>query len=233
HRRLGGFEHSLAHGKPLEPYYKSFTEEDWEIYSRGMADLARLLLGDVFRRISVPKLGSCLLDIGGSHGLYALEFCRRFPGGTAVVMDFEGALGYAEALVREAGFGDRVRLVAGDFLSRSFPEGMDVVFMFNIIHGFDEMTNRELIRRASDSLRPGGKLYILDEMRNGRSALSEFIPLMVGLNLLNEIGGRVYSPDEVRDWCKDARKFKVMHLKYPGVSILEASDWRAGPSATG
>ncbi|HXX62739.1 MAG TPA: methyltransferase dimerization domain-containing protein, partial [Bacteroidota bacterium] len=99
HRRLGGFEHSITHGKPPEPYYKSFSEEDWEIYSRGMADLARLLLGEVFRRISVPKPGSCLLDIGGSHGVYALEFCRRFPGSTAVVMDFEGALGYAEALV--------------------------------------------------------------------------------------------------------------------------------------
>ena len=231
HKRLGGLEYSIAHGRPLRPYYESFSDEDWEIYARGMADLARLLLADVFRTISAPEPGSRLLDIGGSHGLYALEFCRRISGSTAVVMDFEGALRYAEALVREAGFGDRIRLVPGNYLSKSLPDGMDVVFMFNVIHGFDDDTNRELIRRTSGTLHPGGKLYILDQTRNGTGALSDFIPLMVGLNLLNEIGGRVYTADEVRDWCKGARRFKVMRLKFPGVTILEASDWRTPPSS--
>lgn len=232
HGRLCELEYSLAHGRPRRPYYESFTEGDWEIYVKGMADLARLLISDVFNRISMPRDGGCLLDIGGSHGLYALEFCRRIPGSTAVVMDFESALHLAASSVREAGLEERIRFVGGDFHSVPFPGGMDVVFIFNIIHGFDEITNNELIRRASSALRPGGKLYILDQLTGSgrKSPLSQFLPLMVGLNMLNEIGGRVYSVAEVRNWCKRAARFRVMHLKFPGVMLLEASRWMPGAS---
>ena len=119
----------------------------------------------------------------------------------------------------------RIRLVAGDFLSAEFPRDQDAILMFNIIHGFDAETNRRTINRALKALNPEGKLYILDQIRNGHhgSALAQFIPLMVGLNLFNEIGGNTYTVEQVKGWCGGAKRVKVMRLRYPGLALFEVS----------
>ncbi len=228
-RRLGGLEYSLEHGKPREPYYASFTDGDWGTYVRGMANLAHLLLPDVIKKIRLPSSGGRILDLGGSHALYSLECCRRFQGCTAVVMDFAPALRWA-ASMHEGGLGDGVSLFAQDFLTSPLPAGQDAVFLFNILHGLDEETNRSLIERASATLRHRGSLYILDQMTGNRrrSLLSQFIPLMVGLNLMNEIGGSAHSVQQIRGWCAEAATFRVMPLRFPGVTLIEATDWRNG-----
>jgi hypothetical protein len=228
--RLGGLEYSLEHGKPREPYYSSFTDADWETYVRGMANLARLLMPEVMRRIRIPGGGGHILDLGGSHALYSLECCRRFPGSTAVVMDFAPALHWA-AVLHEGGLGNRIFLSAGDILTAPLPAGQDAVFLFNVVHGFNEETNRNLIARASGALSRGGKLYILDQMTGyrRRSILSQFIPLMVGLNLMNEIGGSAYPVPLIREWCAEAASFRVMPLRFPGVTLIEAAHWSPAP----
>lgn len=230
--RLGGLEYSLEHGKPREPYYASFTDTDWETYVRGMANLARLLMPEVIRRIRLPARGGRILDLGGSHGLYSLECCRKFPDCSAVVMDFAPALRWAAAMNGGEG-GNRISLVPGDILTAPLPEGQDAVFMFNILHGFDEETNRKLIGRASGALRRGGRMYILDQMTGAgqRTLLSRFIPLMVGLNLMNEIGGTAHSVQIIRGWCAEAATFKVMPLRFPGVTLIQATNWRSGVSS--
>ncbi|HTY58986.1 MAG TPA: methyltransferase [Bacteroidota bacterium] len=224
--RLGGLEYALEHGKPREPYYASFTEEDWGTYVRGMANLARLLIPEVIRRIKIPGSGGRILDLGGSHGLYSAECCRRSAGCNALVMDFAPALQWGAAM-HEADPAGRVIFSSGDILTAEFPPGQDAVFMFNILHGFDEETNRSLIARASRALREGGRLYILDQMTGTgrRSPLSQFIPLMVGLNLMNEIGGSAHSVARVRSWCAHAAMFRVMPLRFPGVTLIEAAGW--------
>ena len=146
-----------------------------------------------------------------------------------MVMDFAPALRWAAA-IHEGGFGNRICLSAGDFMTAVLPAGQDAVFMFNILHGFDESTNRNLIRRASAALRKGGSLYILDQMTGNskRSLLSRFIPLMVGLNLMNETGGSAHSVPMIRQWCAEASTFRVMPLRFPGVTLIEATDWSPG-----
>ncbi|HEX7572801.1 MAG TPA: methyltransferase [Bacteroidota bacterium] len=229
--RLAGLDYSLEHGKPREPYYASFTDSEWETYVRGMANLARLLMPEVMRRIWLPAGGGRILDLGGSHGLYSLECCRRFPECTAVVMDFAPALRWAAAM--HAGEpGTRISLSAGDILTAPLPPGQDAVLMFNILHGFDGETNRKLIARASGALRRGGSMYILDQMTGAgrRSLLSRFMPLMVGLNLMNEIGGSAYSVPLIREWCAEAATFRIMPLRFPGVTLIQATDW-SGPAS--
>jgi SAM-dependent methyltransferase len=223
HDRWARLETSLDKGAPPRPYYEGFTEDDWRIYVLGMNDLARLLLPHVIRKI-VPGSGARnLLDIGGSHGLYAIECCRRRPDLRATIMDFAPALVYASTFVRESGVAERVGFHPGNFMTESLPPGQDCVLMFNIIHGLSPGENRTLLRRALKVLRPGGKLFILDQIRSkGRSTsrLATFLPLMVGLNLVSEIGGTTYSIGEITEWCGE---YPVRHwtLRLPGVTLVE------------
>ncbi len=226
--RLGGLEYSLEHGGPHEPYYASFTDDDWGTYVRGMANLARLLIPGIIGKIRIPGSGGSILDLGGSHGLYALECCRRSPLCRAVVMDFAPALRWARAM-HEPEAGARLTLLAGDVLSDELPGDQDAVFLFNVIHGFNGETNRKLVARASGALRKGGSLYILDQVTGtgSRSPLSRFTPLMVGLNLMNEIGGTAHPVRDIRSWCAGAETFRIRPLRFPGVTLIEASGWNA------
>jgi hypothetical protein len=68
-------------------------------------------------------------------------------------------------------------------------------------------------------------LFVLDQMQESslRSGLSQFIPLMVGLNLLNEIGGTSYSVARLQDWCEGASPVKPVRLRFPGVTLVEVT----------
>jgi SAM-dependent methyltransferase len=222
--RWGAMETTLDLGAPPRPYYDEFTDADWKMYVMGMRDLAKLLIPRVLSRIALNREPRLLLDVGGSHGLYSIECCRRYPGLRAVVMDYAQALRYTAELVKEVGMEDRIVLLEGDFLKVPFLRGSDAVLLFNIIHGLREDANRELISRAVDALAPGGKLFILDQMAQGRgsSQLSRFVTVTVGINLLNEIGGTVYTPDQVIGWCGETPARHV-RLGLPGVSMVVAT----------
>lgn len=220
--RWSYLEHSLDHGQPPQRYYERFSDEDWKVYVLAMRDLARLLMAHVQKRIALPPNPKSLLDLGGSHGLYAMECCRRYPTLKAQVIDFDEALRHAAAIVRQGGMEGRVTLTPGDFLKMDLPAHQDGVLAFNIIHGLSEEENRSLVARVMNALVPGGKLYILDQIKGeaGKSQFSRFMPLMVGLNLLNEIGGNTYTFSQVKSWCgaADVRQYRL-HL--PGVSLIE------------
>lgn len=221
--RWNYLEHSLDKGQPPRRYYEKFSDEDWRVYVLGMRDLARLLMARVQKRIALPANPKSLLDLGGSHGLYAVECCRRYPTLKAQVIDFAEALRHADSIVREEGMEGSVTLSAGDFLTMELPAHQDGILAFNIIHGLSADENRHLITRALGALVPGGKLYILDQLKgeSGKSPLSRFVPLMVGLNLLNEIGGNTYTFDQVKGWCGGATEVKRYRLRFPGVSVIE------------
>jgi hypothetical protein len=221
--RWAHLDESMVTGKPAEPYYSSFSAEDWEIYVRGMRDLARFMLPRVLTKIDVPRREARLLDVGGSHGLWAIECCRRSPLLSATVMDFEEPLRLTRRFVLDEKMGDRVCVLAGDFLNIEIPGNQDIVLLFNIIHGLSNGQNETLIGKLMRALAPGGKLYILDQVttERGGHGFGKFLPLMVGLNLLNEIGGRAYSAADVRRWCWGARRVVERKPGIPAVALFE------------
>jgi hypothetical protein len=216
-------EYSLEHGVPPRRYYETFCGEDWNLYVYAMRDLARLIGREVVRRIRLAGKPRLLLDLGGSHGWYSIQCCKRYPSLTATVVDFEGAVQCGRELVEAEGMTERVHMVKGDFLKEDLPHHQDCVLMFNIVHGFSESENRDLLRRVIDATTTGGRIYILDQLRmeTRRRGFAAFIPLTVGLNLLNEIGGNAYSFEQIKRWCSGVASIKRISLRFPGIGLIE------------
>jgi SAM-dependent methyltransferase len=152
----------LTDGQPIE-FHREMTPEQWDMYQRGMYCIARLTAPEVAWRVPVPRGAKEMLDIGGSHGLYSVAICRRHPGLRATVLDLPVAIEYAAPLLAREGMGDRVQHRAGDALTDDLGEARyDLVFIANLVHHFDNQTNRDLMRRIARALRPGGICVIQD-----------------------------------------------------------------------
>ncbi|MBI4546484.1 MAG: methyltransferase domain-containing protein [Ignavibacteriae bacterium] len=219
-------EETLKHGKPPKPYTEMFAEKEWEIYTYGMMDLARLLLPHISSKLKLPSNAKTLLDIGGSHGLYSIELCKRYILLHATIADFPQVLTCTQQIIKEHRLEHRITLLPCDVTKGSFNTGRyDVVLAFNIVHSFSSEMNVQFFEKTAAALKPGGVVYILDQLKKERAAgVDKLLPLMAGLNILNEIGGNVYSFEEIEQWCESSGLRNVKHhkLSIPGVSLVRA-----------
>jgi SAM-dependent methyltransferase len=224
HQRWSRMEYTLDHGRPPVPYFALFNDVDWKTYVYGMRDLARLLMPRVLPRLKLPAGSTSVVDLGGSHALYSIELARLHPELKATVIDFPPALTHAGEIVREAGMQGRVTLVPGDLTSIPLPGESDALLLFNVIHGFGEQDNRTLIERCRDALKPGGRLFILDQLVGTRkgSMLDQLVPLSVGMNMLTEIGGNTYRAGQVIEWCEGFSSARHVRLRIPGIGLIVA-----------
>lgn len=164
-RYIDHMEDYVRTGAPVR-FHETMSPEDWGLYMRGMRSGANLAAAEVARRTPVPRGARDMLDIGGSHGHYSVALCRRHPGLRAVVFDLPQAVAAAAPLLAREGMGDRVVHRAGDARTADLgAEAYDLILIANLVHHFDEPTNRDLVARCARALRPGGIVVIGDMIR--------------------------------------------------------------------
>ena len=136
-----------------------------------------------------------VLDLGGGHGEYALEFARR--GLTAVLQDRPEMLGFPDR--REVWAAGGVELFPGDFFE-TLPEGpFDLVFCAGVTHTFDGERNRLLYRRIRPLVPDDGAFAIATFLRGTpRARLFAVQMLVVGNH------GDTHSVDEYGAWLAEA-----------------------------
>ena len=180
---------------------------------------------------SVPHIDlsgrSHLLDLGGATGAYAIHFCRRNPGLSATVFDLPTTRPFAERVIADSGMADRISFAGGDFTTEDLPGGFDVAWLSQILHGagFDESAN--IVRKAAQSLVPGGLLliqeFILDDNRSGPQH-----PALFDLNMLvGTPDGQSYTRQELAGFMRNAglEDIRRLPLDLPqGCGIMAGTD---------
>jgi 2-polyprenyl-3-methyl-5-hydroxy-6-metoxy-1,4-benzoquinol methylase len=198
---LEGF---LRDGVALD-IHASSTEREWERYQRAMRALAAICAREIVRRLPVRLGAKRMLDIGGAHGFFAVELCRKHSGMCAIILDLEDAIKKAAPILALEGMGDRVQHRVGDALSDDLGiELYDLILISNLAHHFTNQQNRALVRRAAQALVSGGILVILEPIRP-RSANAGDQPAQV-LNLffaLTSASG-TWSIEEIQSWHRAA-----------------------------
>ena len=192
-----------------------------------MRAIALFTVDEVARRTRLRQGPLRLLDVGGSHGLYSIALCRRYPHMTAVIYDWPDGVAAAEREIARAGLAGRVTTRTGDFLTDDLGVGYDVVLLGNIIHGQRPPAIVDLLRRLHASLNDDGRLLILDQvrLREPFTRLGGYAAALVGLLLLNELGGGIYPYAQVRAWLRetgysDARLRRLRRA--PGNALIQA-----------
>jgi SAM-dependent methyltransferase len=206
----------------VESNYESYMDQDagrWRSYVTGMRESARLSVSEVLGKVSVPADATSLLDLGGSHGLYASAFCERYPRLRAVVFDRPEAVKIGRELTTGSPALGRVDFRAGDMCSDHLGEDYDVVLLFAVLHLFSPPRNLQLLKRVANAMRTGGTLVIADFLK-GRLSPGWAASFSLGMRcFFGE--GQAYEQTAIGRWLSETgfERIRVKHLRNPASLI--------------
>ncbi|MFP4502108.1 MAG: methyltransferase [Candidatus Hydrogenedentota bacterium] len=196
-------DESVRTGGPVKSESEGRTEEELTAFIHGMADLTKTTAPAV---VSALDLTRCthLLDVGAGPAAYSVAFLEAYPNLHATILDMPQVIPIAQERVEKAGLTDRCQFIAGDLTQDPFGDGYDIVFLSNIIHSFDSMQNRAIVKKSFDALEPGGRLIVKDFLLEpGRTGPAFGLVFAINM-LLHTPAGDTYTQDEVASWCSEA-----------------------------
>jgi ubiquinone/menaquinone biosynthesis C-methylase UbiE len=201
-------EEYLRTGQPLDVHSR-LSDDEWGMYQRGMRSGIEPMVGEVVRRLSLPKKPQRMLDVGGSHGFFSVALCRKYPTLSSVVLDLPQAIRHAAPILERDlarhELANRVVHREGDALASDLGEGeYDFVLLSSLVHHFDADTNRALLRRCARALKPGGVCAIFESLRvdpaDGVGQVGGLMDLFFGLTSASG----TWSAGEMSGWLADA-----------------------------
>jgi len=198
------YEEYVRTGRALD-VHRDLRNGEWETYQRGMRAIARVSAPEVAVRTPVPRGATAMLDVGGAHGAYSVALCRRHRRLRSTILDLPEAVTASAPLLEGERMGERVVHRAVDALTYDYGEGTcDLVFVANLMHHFDDATNRDLMRRFARALRPGGYVVVQEiERVDARKSPSQVGALGdLYFAALSDAGTLAF--EDVAGWQKDA-----------------------------
>lgn len=202
--RFMNFEEYVRHGKAQE-FHSALSQEEWNIYHRGQADHAALMIDEVIETVPLPAQATDLLDLGGGHGLYSVAFCRRYPNLRARVVDLATTIGELEAKRASDRAYNRVQFQVEDIRTVSLPpHSTDVILLANVLHHFDCLTNRSLLQRVGMALRPGGIVIVIDAFRPSSIQQTGQLEGLLDLYFGAASGVGLWTLEDIQEWSRKA-----------------------------
>lgn len=194
-------------------------ETDPELGSNVLAVLHRIgqQSGPDFAR-RVKLIGSeRMLDLGGGAGTNAIAFCQVYSELRATVFDLPSTLELTEKTIKGAGLESRITLYPGDFNRDQLGGPYDVVLMSDILHYQTFQMNQDLVKKAFESLAPGGRLIVkdrfLDEAGTGPAWTTAFTIHI----LVNTQRGSCYKCSDAMQWLAKSGFGSVVELEKTAV----------------
>jgi 2-polyprenyl-3-methyl-5-hydroxy-6-metoxy-1,4-benzoquinol methylase len=201
---LRHYDHYLRTGEPID-IHGSFNSRQWQMYQLAMKDIARVVSAEIVRSTPVPKTASRLLDIGGAHGYYSKAFCEEYEDLHALVIDLPEALACTHALSSTDNATAKVQYRAGNVVTDCLgKEEWDLILMANIVHHFDDETNRLIACKVKQALRPGGFYIILDFVKENEPQQGDHIGGLLDLYFSLVSDGGIFRIKDMIQWQKDA-----------------------------
>jgi orsellinic acid C2-O-methyltransferase len=204
-----------------------FLESDKEaaaIFDHAMAEISRLVAGEVLSCCSFDGMQR-VIDVGGGSGGLLAAVLKAHPELHGVLFDLPHVIQGAKADMTKAFPADRCEFVAGDFFE-SIPMGGDAYLLKAVLHDWDDEQCAAILRSCRRAIPSNGRLLLIERAVPERfegNPIHHAIARM-DLHMLVEFGGKERTEGEFRNLLEGAG-FKLTSAVATSTefSILEAT----------
>ncbi len=170
--------------------------------------------------------GQRVLDLGAGAAPWSLALVARTPDMRVTAVDVPTVLAVTQQVVATSGYTTQFDYLSGDLFTIDLDRSAyDLTIVGNLCHLFDEATNRRLLGRLFDALRPGGTVAILDALLNERLDGPRPVVLYALGLLLRTNRGQVYPFSTYVGWLREVGYEAVERIDLfavPPVSLIMA-----------
>lgn len=227
---MSNLEEFVRTGKPLE-FHSTMSASEWASYQDGMRDLSINTAKELAKKIKLPANVSRMLDIGGSHGLYSIELCKKYPSLSSTILELPGAIDRASAIAAKHGLTERVIYQAGNALNDDLGEAQyDFIMINNVVHHFTAEQNIQLAKKIAKALKPGGMYGIGEFLRMNTPGEGGAVGATAGLYFALTSSSGTWSKEEIGSWQKSAglvMNKPISFITLPGWLMLTATNNRS------
>jgi C-methyltransferase len=210
--RNGGTVEEQNAETPGFAYWETFAE-----FASAVTLPTAAVMGDLLEPWAAGHDPLSILDVACGHGLYGFTLARRFQQARVTGLDWDNVLPITEKHAVELGVHDRTGFIAGDMFEVDYQGPHDLVLVTNVLHHFDEQRCTELLTRAAQALRPGGRLGVVSFVRDGSPAEDPEPYLFSILMLSWTAAGEVHSQQAHHDMITAAGFTNIVQRQVPGL----------------
>lgn len=162
-----------------------------------------------------------MADIGGADGFLSCMIALQHPSISLTTYDLPPVAPLAEEKIAKFNLTGKIKVESGDFLKDAIPSA-EIISMGNILHGLNEATKLELIKKVYDALPENGIFIAIENVIDNDRSNNTFGMLM-SLNMLIENGdGFDYTFNDFAKWAKDTgfTKTELIPLTGPASAAI-------------
>ncbi len=191
---------ALPQGGVTEPEF-----DEWVTFAESMTPIMRTAAEFIAELAMAPgPPPRWVLDLAAGHGLFGLALAKRVSEAQIVAQDWPNVLEVAKRNAELAGVADRYHLLPGDAFKVDLGGPFDTVILTNFLHHFTKGECQQLLRRISECLNPGGRLFTLEFIPNA-DRVSPPIPATFSLMMLGLTPkGDAYTMEELEAMLIDS-----------------------------
>ncbi len=132
-------------------------------YTTLMAATQEMISTQILDAVSFDRF-DCVMDLGGGDGAFVEAAAVRNPKQKFILFDLPPVVERARIRLSEASFGDRIRIVGGDFFRDALPAGAEALTLIRVVHDHDDAKALQLLGTARRSLSGGGSLILAEPL---------------------------------------------------------------------
>jgi cyclopropane fatty-acyl-phospholipid synthase-like methyltransferase len=157
-------------------------------------------------RLAVPHIRlngrRHLLDVGGGPGTYSVLIARENPAIQCTILDLPPVTRIADEIIAQSCGSARVKTLAGNYHKTPFPQGIDAINLFGVLHQEPPDSIRSLLQKAFDALPSGGVVHVMDMMTDSSRSSPRYSALFALNVALNSACGWVFSVSDLDRWLR-------------------------------
>ncbi|HMA94611.1 MAG TPA: methyltransferase [Polyangiaceae bacterium] len=185
--RSGKSPTSAVLGMPLFEYLAQ-TPAASDVFNRAMVTMTAQTTAAVLAAYDLSSTRN-LVDVGGGLGQFVMAAVSRYSQLRATLFEMAHLEEAAAKRIADAGYRDRIDIVAGDFFKDPLPFAADLYVLMNILHDWSDAEAVRILGRVRDALRPDARLLVIEMVlpEDGKLSIASVLDLQM---LLLFDGGR-------------------------------------------